>query len=192
MLSKKMLLIYILILIFVSAVSAISPKEKVKIFTLKDYNGKEHSLSQYSESKAIVIMFIATKCPVSNAYNERMAKLYTRYNDKGITFIGINSNKAEDAEEVSEHASENNLSFTILKDPNNIIADQFDAKFTPEIFVLNGNLNLLYHGRIDDSRDSDKVDSKDLAITLEAILAGKDVPVSETKAFGCSIKRVDK
>lgn len=165
--------------------------ESVENFTLKDYNGKEYSLFDFKDSKAIVIMFIATQCPVSNAYNQRMATLNKDYAGKATSFIGINSNKQEDAAEVKEHAEENGLDFIILKDPNNLIADIFEAKYTPEIFVLNSDLNIQYHGRIDDSRKESEVESKDLRVALDEILEGKEVSKSETKAFGCTIKRVD-
>ncbi len=89
--------------------------DKIENFTLPDYNGKEHSLSDYKDSKAIVIIFVATECPVSNAYNSRMEDLYNEYSPKDIAFLGINSNKAESVEMIKEHAEENGLTFTILK-----------------------------------------------------------------------------
>lgn len=164
--------------------------DKVENFVLKDYNGTEHSLEDYKDSKAIVILFVATQCPVSNAYNSRMAALHQKYSEKEIAFVGINSNKQEDAEEVKNHAEENGLNFTILKDPNNIIADKFKAQVTPEIFVLSPDLEILYHGRIDDSQRETEVTSKDLESALDAILAGEEISVKTTKAFGCTIKRV--
>jgi len=164
----------------------------VENFSLEDYGGNEYSLEDFTDSEAIVIMFIATRCPVSNAYNQRMASLSEDYSDKPVTFLGINSNKQEDIVEIKRHAKENGLKFIILKDPNNIIADKFDAKFTPEIFVLNSDLNFLYHGRIDDSRKESEVESMDLRIALDEILDGEQVSITETKAFGCTIKRVDK
>ena len=166
--------------------------ESVENFTLKDYSGDEYSLQEFTDSEAIVILFIATRCPVSNAYNQRMASLYEDYSDKPITILGINSNKQEDIGEIKKHAKENGLKFIILKDPNNIIADKFNAKFTPEIFVLNSDFNILYHGRIDDSRKESEVESMDLRVALDEILNGKQVSITETKAFGCTIKRVDK
>jgi peroxiredoxin len=166
--------------------------QKVDNFTLSDYNGKTHNLTDFKDSQAIVIMFIATKCPVSNAYNSRMAQLHKEYSTKNISFIGINSNKAEDAQEVKTHAAENGLEFTILKDPNNIIADIFEAKYTPEIFVLTPNMDIIYHGRIDDSRKEENVEASDLKNVLNTILSNEEIQFSETKAFGCSIKRVDK
>ena len=164
--------------------------KKVDNFTLEDYNGIKHSLADYKTSKSIVLMFIATQCPVSNAYNERMEHLYKEYSTKGIAFIAINSNKAESVTEIKEHAQEHGFSFPILKDYNNVIADKLAASVTPEIFVLNGKFDVLYHGRIDDSRRESDVKSEDLKSTLDAILKGDPVPETETKAFGCSIKRI--
>jgi len=182
-------LIVIYYLSIVACVSHSSP-EKITDFTLTDYNGKKHSLSNYKESKAIVIMFIATECPVSNDYNSRMEKIYNDYKEKGITFLGINSNKAESVERIKEHAEEKGLSFTILKDEKNIIADKLGASFTPEVYVLNSDFSIIYHGRIDNARDESEVVTKDLENALNEILAGKEVSKKETKAFGCTIKRI--
>ena len=167
-----------------------APGDKYEIFTLTDYEGNKHSLSDYTESKAIVIMFIATKCPVSNDYNSRMEKVFNDYKDREVTFLGINSNKAEDVSEIGIHAKDNELTFTILKDEKNIIADIFEASYTPEIFVLSNDFELLYHGRIDDSRRESEVNATDLRNALDEILSGKSVSKAETKAFGCTIKRI--
>jgi len=165
--------------------------KKVENFSLKDVNGKVHSLSDYKDSKGIVLMFIATQCPVSNAYNSRMVELYNEYSKKNIAVIGINSNKQESIEEIKNHSAENGFKFPVLKDVNNVIADKFQAGHTPEIFVLNSNYEVLYHGRIDDSRDESEVEKRDLAAALNEILSGKPVSNPETKAFGCTIKRVN-
>ncbi|MEW5799013.1 MAG: thioredoxin family protein [Bacteroidota bacterium] len=165
---------------------------KVENFSLNDYNGKKISLSDYKDSKAIVLMFIATQCPVSNAYNERYNGLYNDYSGKNVAFVGINSNKQESIDEIKEHASDNKFKFTILKDINNIIADKLDAQRTPEIYVVHPTtLEVLYHGRIDDSQRETNIKSKDLRSALDEILAGKPVTVKETKAFGCTIKRIN-
>lgn len=165
--------------------------KKAENFTLNDLDGKAHSLEQYKDAKAIVLIWISTECPVSNDYNTRMAALYEQYKEKEVVFLGINSNKAESIDEIKAHADKNNLRFTILKDPGNAIADKFAASFTPEAYVLNGNLELLYHGRIDDSRRESGITKRDLSAALDEILEGKNVSVSKTKAFGCTIKRVN-
>ncbi|MFQ5582923.1 MAG: thioredoxin family protein [Calditrichia bacterium] len=164
----------------------------IKNFKLKDINGKTYSLSDFSNSNAVVVMFIATRCPYSNAYNERMVKLYQDYHPKGIEFVGINSNKTESIDEIKDHAAEHQFPFVILKDWNNNIADEFGASYTPEIFVLDSSRTILYHGRIDNSYKLKKVKTHDLRNALNEILSGKPVSVAETKAFGCTIKRVDK
>jgi len=160
-------------------------------FSLYDYNNSLHSLKEFTDKKGIVVMFISTQCPVSNAYNTRMSKIHAEYGND-FSFIGINSNKQENMQEIKKHALENNLEFVILKDSSNVIADKFSASFTPEIYVLNNNFHQVYHGRIDDSRRKDNVESRDLENALNEIKIGNEVSVADTKAFGCSIKRVNK
>ncbi len=160
-------------------------------FTLKNYDGATYELGKLlKENKLVVVMFIATQCPVSNAYNDRMEKLYQSYHEKGVAFVGINSNKAEDVKEVADHAKEHGFTFPVLKDPQNRVADLYGAQVTPETYVMNGDGKLLYHGRIDDNRNSSKVQSHNLADALDALLAGKTIAETTTRAFGCSIKRV--
>lgn len=165
----------------------------VPTFALKNYDGTEYALDQFQiQNSLVVIMFIATQCPISNAYNGRMVKLYNAYAARGVAFVGINSNKQESVEEIATHSKENKFPFVVLKDGDNKIADAYGAQVTPEIFVINREGFLLYHGRIDDSRDESRVESRDLAAALDALLEGKEPARTETKAFGCTIKRVSK
>jgi peroxiredoxin len=165
--------------------------EAVPTFTLQNYDGKEYALEKVmKENKFTVIMFIATQCPISNAYNERMVHLYDTYSVQGVAFIGINSNKQENVEEITTHSKYNGFKFVVLKDVGNKVADDFLAQVTPEIYVVNTEGILLYHGRIDDNRNASRVESKDLTAALDALLVGKEPSRTETKAFGCTIKRV--
>jgi peroxiredoxin len=107
-------------------------------------------------------------------------------------FIGINANNIEPASEVAEHAQKKGFIFPVLKDEGNRVADLYDAKVTPEVFVLDSNFVLRYHGRIDDSQNPQRVSQRDLKNALDAILEGKQPPVQQTRAFGCTIKRVQK
>ena len=161
----------------------------IEDFTLPDVDNKERSLKSLAGKNGTVLLFIAVQCPVSNAYNERMAKLAEDYKAKGIAVVGINSNVAEDAAAVKAHAEEHKLSFPILKDPGNKIADRLGASVTPEAYFIDANNKLLYHGRIDNSRNAAQVESNDLRNALDAALANKAVEKTEAKAFGCSIKR---
>lgn len=158
-------------------------------FTLPDGDGKDHSLNSLKGKNGSVLIFVATKCPVSNAYNERMEKLAQDFKARGINVIGINSNVAETAEAVKAHAASNNLTFPILKDAGNKVADRLGATVTPEVYFLDGNNKLLYRGRIDNAKDASQVNSSELRDAIEAVLAGKPVAKTTASAFGCTIKR---
>src|SRR5215218_10790364 len=156
------------------AVGAVAPD-----FTLPDADGKQHTLASLKGKAGTVIIFIATKCPISNAYNERMQKLADDYRAKGFNVVGINSNSTEPAAEVKSHAAEKGLTFTILKDPNNKIADRFSAQATPEAYLLDASGKLVYHGRIDSSRFGYLITATELRDAIEATLAGKPVAKAE-------------
>lgn len=158
-------------------------------FTLPDVDGHDRALKALKGKNGTVLLFIAVQCPVSNAYNERMEKLATDYKAKGIAVIGINANASEDAAAVKAHATEKGLTFPILKDTGNKVADKLGATRTPEAYFLDANNKLLYHGRIDSSQNPATIESDDLRMALDAALAGKPIEKSETKSFGCSIKR---
>src|SRR5215813_14787139 len=112
-------------------------------FTLPDTDSKDHSLNSIKGSKGTVLIFISVQCPVSNAYNERMEKLAEDYKAKGINVIGVNANNTEPVEAAKAHASEKHLTFPILKDPGNKLADRLGAQFTPESYVLDANNKLV-------------------------------------------------
>ncbi|MFL6210243.1 MAG: thioredoxin family protein [Pyrinomonadaceae bacterium] len=158
-------------------------------FTLSDADGVAHSLASLKGKNGTVLIFIATKCPVSNGYNERMEKLAADYKARGINVIGINANVTEPAAEVKSHAAEKHLTFTILKDEGSKIADRLGAERTPEVFFLDAGNKLVYHGRIDNAQNAESVTANDLRDALDAALAGKPIAKTEAKAFGCSIKR---
>lgn len=161
----------------------------IEEFALPDVDGTERTLKSLAGQKGTVLLFIAVQCPVSNAYNERMEKLAQDYKAKGINVIGINSNVAEDGAAAKAHAVQNKLSFTILKDPGNKIADKLGASVTPEAYLLDANNKLMYHGRIDNSRNPSQVETPDLRNAIDAMLSDKQIEKTEAKAFGCSIKR---
>jgi peroxiredoxin len=163
----------------------------VSDFTVSTLDGAKVSFSSFRGSTT-VIAFIATQCPVSNAYNSRMNALYSDYAAKGVKFLFINSNATEPANEVKAHAQRVGFTFPVHKDPNNIVADRFGAHATPEMFVIDTSGVIRYHGSIDDSQNEAHVKTQRLRNALDAVLAGKNPEVSETKAFGCSIKRVQK
>src|SRR5262249_61687467 len=102
----------------------------IEDFKLPDADGKEHSLSSLKGKNGTVLIFIATKCPVSNGYNERMEKLAQDYRAKGVNGIGINSNSTEPATEVKAHAAEKHLPFTIQNDGGTKTPDRLQSTST--------------------------------------------------------------
>ncbi len=161
------------------------------VMATKDSERTVH-LYDIRDKKLIVIIFIATRCPISNNYNARMVKLAKTYTPKGVQFLGINSNSIEPTDEVIDHARKNGFPFPVLKDEGNRVADLYQAQVTPEVYVLDSNFVLRYRGRIDNSQNPERVTQRDLQAALDALLAGKEPPVTETRAFGCTIKRVPK
>ena len=165
----------------------------VKDFTLKDADGTSHTLYKLSEEKpATVVLFLATQCPIATDYAERIVALVKTYDEKNVQFIGINSNKQEQIEEISEYSEKHGFEFHVLKDTENKIADYFGARRTPEVFLLDAERVLRYAGAID---NSPKAPTKHyLRDALDLVITGKDIPKSakKTRAIGCTIKRVRK
>ena len=161
---------------------------KVSDFALQDVKGAPVQFSAL-KGDVTVVTFVATKCPVSNAYNERMSALYNDYGQRGVKFVFINSNRTEPASEVEQHAAKVGFPFPVYKDDSNVVADRFGATVTPEVFILDKSGTVVYHGSIDDSQEISRVTQKRTRAALDEVLAGRAVQTAETKAFGCSIKR---
>ncbi|MBN1478752.1 thioredoxin family protein [candidate division KSB1 bacterium] len=187
---KIVLNVTLVLIVFAFSGFAADEQAAALDFSLPGSDGNAHSLADYADAKAVVVMFIATRCPISNGFNKRMVEVAEIYQPKGFVFLGINSNKLEKMDEVKEHAKEHGFPFVVLKDEQNVVADLYKAKVTPEVYVLDSQKNVLYHGRIDDSASASERKSEDLLQALDDILAGQQVKNSETKAFGCTIKRV--
>jgi len=168
--------------------AAVPVGAKVPDFRLTGTGGNQVD-SAALKGQTTVILFVATKCPVSNAYNERMNTLYRDYSARGVKFIVINSNTTEPASEVAEHARNVNFAFPVYKDENSVVADLLGAQVTPESFVIDTSGAVRYHGSIDDSQNISRIQFQGLRTALDSVLAGRPVDRAETKAFGCTIKR---
>ena len=162
---------------------------RVSDFQVRDLDGKAVAYSAL-KGPITVVTFIATQCPISNSYNQRMTDVYKDYTAKNVKFIFVNANRSEPASEVRDHARRVGFPFAVYKDDNNVLADRFDAQVTPESFVIDSSGTIRYHGSFDDNMNESRVHTKRLRAALDALLAGQSVPQTETKAFGCTIKRV--
>ncbi|HEU4752526.1 MAG TPA: redoxin domain-containing protein, partial [Armatimonadota bacterium] len=145
----------------------------------------------------LVLVFTGTACPISNSYAEPLSQLAARYEPRGVQFLGINSVPSEDLKAIAQHAREYRLSFPVLKDADQALANAVGARVTPEAFVLDGDRVIRYRGRIDDRYASrtqrrKQATSHDLETALDAVLAGRPVPAPVTQAFGCAIARPEK
>lgn len=158
-------------------------------FSLTDLRGDAVKFSTL-RGPVTVVIFISTQCPISNAFNGRMNEIYQEFSSRGVKFVFINSNSNESAEEVERHAKSVGFLFPVYKDFNNVVANRFGAQSTPETYVIDSSGMMRYHGYIDDSTNAARVRNHGLRTAIEDVLAGTLVPTPETKAFGCTIKRV--
>ena len=184
---------FFLVMMSMVAVSAQEYRvgSKVDDFAITNLKGASVNFSAL-KGDVTVVMFISTKCPVSNGYNERMEALYKDYAPKGVKFVFINANHNEPPSEVEEHARIHSFSFPVYKDLNNEVSDRFGATATPEAFVIDHTGTVRYHGYIDDSQNVARIHNQALRMALDAVMSGGTVPLTETKAFGCTIKHVRK
>lgn len=166
-------------------------------FALPDARtSKPVSVADFSASKAIVVVFLGTACPVNNAYLPRLAQLHKDYAGKGVQFLGVNSIRTDSAADVARHATKYEIPFPILKDADQKVAEQFAARRTPEAYVLDAKRVIRYRGRIDDQFAIDvsrKVPTNaELVSALDEVLAGRMVTTPETEPAGCLIARTRK
>ena len=163
-------------------------------FTLKDYDGKEHSLSA-DKGKIVVISFTSIQCPYSKGAEPSYAKTAETYGPKGVVFYSIDSHAETTADQLAKYATANNdtgkkLPYPILKDEGNKYADAIGARRTPEVFIVNKDGALAYHGAIDNMKaPADSTYSNYIAGALDELLAGKPVSEPTRSAYGCGIKR---
>ncbi|NNE68316.1 MAG: redoxin domain-containing protein [Pyrinomonadaceae bacterium] len=188
-------LVLTIILVFVFAANAfaggMSIGSKLEDFSLKDPRGNEHKYSELKGEKGTLIVFLSAQCPVVEMYNMRINALAEEYKAKGINFVGIYSNHTECLNWVKHH-SRKEYKFKTLVDTGNVIADRFGALYTPEVYYFNPDDVLDYHGAIDNDRSGRDPDRKYLRSAFDEKLAGKEITEKETRAFGCTIKRVEK
>lgn len=172
---------------------------KIENFNLPDFRGHMHSLAQHSQSQLVAVAFVGVECPLAKLYAPRLEALAKEYTPRGVTFLAIDSNQQDNMTELAAFARLHELSFPVLKDAGNLIADIFAAERTPEVFVLDAARVIRYRGRIDDQYgfgssgagyQRDEPTRRDLAAALDDLLAGRAVALPITEPSGCLIGRL--
>ncbi|MBK8195625.1 MAG: thioredoxin family protein [Lewinellaceae bacterium] len=166
-------------------------------FTLPDtVSRKMVSLGDVASSRATVVMFLCNHCPYVVYVNPEIVRVVSDYQARGVTFVGISSNDAEaypedGPDKMTAHAKAVGYTFPYLYDATQEVARAYDAACTPDFYVFDGNLQLVYRGQLDDSRPRrNPVESTgaDLRAALDAVLEGRAVNPVQRPSGGCNIK----
>jgi peroxiredoxin len=153
---------------------------------LPGVDGKEINLADLKDQKVVVVCFTCNRCPVAVAYEDRFVEFTKKYAGKGVKFVAINANKrTEDLAVMKTRAEEKGFNFPYVFDQSGKLATDYGARVTPHIFVLDQNRHVAYVGAFDD--DQNKPTKHYVADAVDALLAGKKVETTKTKAVGCGI-----
>jgi len=164
---------------------------QVPNFTLSDTTGKSHNLTDF-RGKVSVLVFYNQACPFVVEVADRLGAFTKEYSEKGVAVIAIDSGVNNAAEKIAEHAK--GVAYPILVNNDSSVARNFKATRTPEVFILDKEGVIQYHGMFDTGQTLDESGNRATHSknAVDALLAGKPVEVKETKAFGCTIKFNDK
>lgn len=158
-------------------------------FVLLDCTGQKHALSE-SKDKLVVLEWLNKECPWSDRGRPVVHETYRKYADKGVVWFGIDSTHGRRPEVNVQYAKDREIPFPILLDEDGKVGRLYGAKTTPHVFVISKG-KLVYAGALHNDPQGDKPKSEVrnyLDEALAAVLAGKDVPVAETKPWGCTVK----
>lgn len=165
-------------------------------FTLLDtVSDKLLSLKKLKSDTATVVMFICNHCPYVIHINEEIVRLAHEYQKKGVSFIAISSNDAEHypqdgPDKMKVHAADVGYTFPYLYDEDQQVARAYDAACTPDFYVFDGGLKLVYRGRLDKSRPNSGIPltGEDLRLAIDQTLAGQPLSPIQYPSAGCNIK----
>ncbi len=176
-------------------------------FSLPGIDGKTYSLKDFADAKVLVIIFTAVHCPTAQAYEERIKKLVTDYQPRGVAIVAINPNNAggvrldelsysdldDTFESMKIRAADRKFNFPFLDDgPEEVTARAYGPQATPHVFIFDAARKLRFQGRIDDSEREELAKNHDTRNAIDALLAGQEPPVTQTMVFGCSTKWAEK
>lgn len=176
---------------------------KAPDFNLPGVDGRRYTLSDFSKADVLVIIFTCNHCPTAQAYEERMKKLVADYRNKSVVLVAISPNDpqavrldelgysdmGDSFEEMKIRAKDMAYNFQYLYDGDEQkMSRAYGPQRTPHVFIFDARRTLRYEGRIDDSEKPERVRIQDARRAIDALLAGREVPIAKTPTIGCSIK----
>ncbi len=172
-------------------------------FNLPDIDGKYYRLADFKDADILVVIFTCNHCPTAQAYEDRIKKLAADYKDKGVAVVAISPNDpnavrldelgysdlGDSLEDMKIRVKQKRFNFPYLYDGRTQkVSLSYGPVSTPHVFIFDKQRKLRFLGRVDDSENPKNIKSHDTRNAIEALLAGKEVPVPKTRTFGCSIK----
>jgi thiol-disulfide isomerase/thioredoxin len=169
-----------------------SAPSAVEFESLRGVDGRNHSLSSLVGARATVVVFMGNGCPTVRSYEDRLMAMANAWRSTGVELIAINPNNAslsppDTFEQMIKRARTRAYNFPYLKDGDGAVARSYGAVCTPHAFVLDSHRQIVYRGRIDDSRMGKTITSRDLENAVADVVAGRPVTVGQTEPFGCAI-----
>ncbi len=169
---------------------------KAPAFNLPDtISGNMLNINDLKSDKATVIMFLCNHCPYVIHVNNALVDLVKEYQKKDVSFVGISSNDVDNypqdgPDKMKIHAKEVGYTFPYLYDESQEIAKAYDAACTPDFYVFDAKMELVYRGQMDGSRPGSgiPVTGEDLRVALDAVLSGNPAPALQKPSMGCNIK----
>jgi len=172
-------------------------------FKLPGVDGRDWALADFAAAKALVVVFSCNHCPTAQAYEGRLKKIVDDYKPLGVAVVVISPNDPKSVrldelgysdlgdsfEDMKARAKDQNFNFPYLYDGDReTVSRAYGPVATPHAFLFDAAQKLRYVGRIDDAERESLVQSRDLRVAIDAVLAGREPAVAQTKAFGCSVK----
>lgn len=190
-------------------ITTLSPGDRAPDFDLPGIDGKNHTLAEYADADILAILFTCNHCPSAQGAESRVKKLVDQFADESFQLVAISPNDPESVrlnelgyslygdtlEDMKKHAKEFGFTFPYLYDgETQSVSKAYGVTATPHIYLFDKSRTLRYVGRVDDSRygDESTIKTHDARDAIQALLAGKEPPVAQTRAHGCSTKWADK
>ena len=171
---------------------------KAPEFSLPNIDGSIVSLADFADKKGLLVVFMCNHCPFIKHLRKELAEFGNEYLEKGLGVVGISSNDVANYPDDSpakmvEEAAEAGYRFPYLYDESQAVAKAYKAACTPDFFLFDGDMTLVYRGQFDDSLPGNDVPvtGADLRAACDQVLAGEPVPAEQKPSIGCNIKWID-